>query len=375
MPFRDRARHGGPFVRSALLQYHLRLIFNESPEVALSTHRWRNDRRTWLRRGLVLGLGGAVLSPPVQHFAQAADDFIRGPAVPDQPLERLSPRVAMVFAADGFPTPENRGMMANVVFVLTSAGVVVLDTGASVQIGEMAIRRLRTLTDQPVVAIVNSHYHGDHFLGNDAFVQAFGPGLPIHAHPAAREQIQGLAGSMWRSMMERWTNGATVGTRVVAPNRDAVHGTVLRFGDTTLRVHHFGRAHTEADLCIEVVEDRVVYVGDVAMNGRIANMDDGSYVGTLKAFDALERDLPGALWVPGHGRASRSLLAEQRELFAGIYGNCVAAVKAGEDEAQARRRVLADPKVAVHATRTQGWDGNIGKYISLAYLEAEKAAF
>ncbi len=332
-------------------------------------------RRALLRHAALLGVGAAALSPPVQRFAAAADDFIRGPAVPDQPLERLSPRVAMVFAADGFPTPENRGMMANVVFVITSAGVVVLDSGASVQIGEMAIRRLRTLTDKPVVAIVNSHYHGDHFLGNDAFVQAFGPALPIHAHPEARKQIEGIAGSGWRSAMERWTNGATMGTQVVPPNRSAGAGDVLRFGDTTLRIHHHGRAHTEADLCVEVVEDRVVYVGDVAMNGRIANMDDGSYLGTLKTFDLLERDIPGALWVPGHGKASRTLLAEQRELFAGIYQNCEAAVKAGEDEAAARRRVLADPRVARHADRTQGWDGNIGKYISLAFLEAEKEAF
>ena len=333
------------------------------------------DRRRLLHRGLALGLGGTLMSLPLQRWALAADDFIRGPAVPDQPLQRLSRRVAMVFAADGFPTPENRGMMANVVFVLTSVGVVVLDTGASVQIGEMAIRRLRTLTDMPVVAVVNSHHHGDHFLGNDAFVQAFGPALPIYAHPAARALIQGTAGNLWRSLMERWTHGATLGTRVVAPDRDASHGTVLRFGDTTLKFHHFGRAHTEADLCVEVVEDGVVHVGDVAMNGRIANMDDGSYLGTLQTLDALARDVPGALWVPGHGHASRTLLDEQRGLFAGIYRNCEAAVKAGEDEAQARRRVLADPVVAAHAARTQGWDGNIGKYISLAYLEAEKTAF
>ena len=333
-------------------------------------------RRALLGRGAALGLAGAALaSPPLRSLALAADDFIRGPAVPDQPLERLSPRVAMVFAADGFPTPENRGMMANVVFVVTSVGVVVVDTGASVQIGEMALRRLRTLTDRPVVAIVNTHAHGDHFLGNEAFVQAAGPGLPIHAHPAARAQIEGTAGNLWRSLLERWTNGATLGTRVVPPNRNAGPGEVLRLGDTQLRFHHHGRAHTDADLCVEVVEDGVVCVGDVAMNGRIANMDDGSYLGTLKTFDELERAVPGALWVPGHGRASRSLLAEQRALFAGIYQNCEAAVKAGEDEASARRRVLADPRVAAHATRTQGWDGNIGKYISLAYLEAEKEAF
>ncbi len=340
----------------------------QQPTTALS-------RRRLLRHGALLGLGGLALSPPAQRFASAASDFVRGPAVPDQPLERLSPRVAMVFAEDGFPTPGNLGMMANVVFVITSAGVVVLDTGASVQIGEMAIRRLRTLTDRPVVALVNSHYHGDHFLGNDAFVQAYGAALPIYAHADTRRQIEGIAGSGWRSAMERWTNGATIGTRLVPPNREAGHGTVLRFGDTTLKFHHHGRAHTEADLCVEVVEDRVLYAGDVVMNGRIANMDDGSYAGTLKTIDTLLRELPDALWVPGHGHASRTLPTEQRALFAGIYDNCLAAVKAGDDEATARRRVLADPRVALHAGRTQGWDNNIGKYISIAYLEAEKEAF
>ena len=333
------------------------------------------SRRSLLRLGAMCTVAAGSMSPEVQRLAAATDDFIRGPDVPDHPLERLSERVAMVFSADGFPTPENRGMMANVVFVLTSAGVVVLDSGASVQIGEMAIRRLRTLTDRPVVAIVNSHYHGDHFLGNDAFVQAYGPQLPIYAHPEARRQIEGVAGNGWRAAMERWTHGASIGTRVVAPNRNAGHGDVLRFGDTTLRLHHHGRAHTEADLCVEVVEDRVVYMGDVVMNGRIANMDDGSYVGTLKTIDLMQQTLPGALWVPGHGRASRSLLAEQRAFFAGLYESCVTAVRAGEDESQARARALADPRVARHAGRLQGWDGNIGKYISLAYLEAEKAEF
>lgn len=332
-------------------------------------------RRAWLRRSAGLGLGAALLTPAMWELAKAADDYVRGGPVPDQPLQRLSPRVAMVYAEDGFPTPENRGMMANVVFVITSAGVVVLDTGASVQIGEMAIRRLRSISEQPVVALVNSHHHGDHFLGNDAFVQAFGAALPIYAHPLARQQIEGVAGSGWRSAMERWTNGATMGTRVVPPNRDATHGTVLRFGDTTLKFHHHGRAHTDADLCVEVVEDRVLYAGDVVMNGRIANMDDGSYVGTLHTIDQLVRELPEALWVPGHGRASRSLPQEQRELFAGIYETCLEAVKAGEDEAAARARVLADPRVAPHAGRTLGWEGNIGKYISLAYLEAEKNGF
>ncbi len=331
------------------------------------------SRRSVLRWGGVLA--AAASTPHWLPLARAADEFIRGPAVPDYPLKRLSPRVAMVWTPDGFPTPENRGMMANITFVQTSEGVVVVDTGASVQIGEMAVRRLRTLTDRPVVAIINTHYHGDHFLGNQAFVQAFGAALPIYAHPVTRQHIAGVEGNLWRSMMERWTNGATLGTDVVVPNREAGHGTELRFGDTTLRLHHHGTAHTPGDVCVEVVQDRVVCVGDVAMNRRIANLDEGSFLGTLRTFDALERDTRATLWVPGHGDASATLLTEQRELFEGIYRTCEQAVKEGQPLESAKPRVLADARVKKFAQNTQGWDGNIGKYISIAYLEAEKEAF
>ncbi|MFN9961437.1 MAG: MBL fold metallo-hydrolase, partial [bacterium] len=81
----------------------------------------------------------------------------------------------MIQAPDGFPTPENRGLMANVIFAIGPSGVVVMDSGCSLQIGEMAIRMIRSLTAQPVVAVFNSHYHGDHWLGNHAFVKTYGP--------------------------------------------------------------------------------------------------------------------------------------------------------------------------------------------------------
>ena len=87
--------------------------------------------------------------------------------------------VWMIYSPDGFPTPENQGMMANITFVETAKGIVVIDTGASVQIGEMAIRMMKTFTKKPVIALFNSHYHGDHFLGNQAFVEAYGP-MPIY---------------------------------------------------------------------------------------------------------------------------------------------------------------------------------------------------
>jgi glyoxylase-like metal-dependent hydrolase (beta-lactamase superfamily II) len=265
-------------------------------------------------------------------------------------------------------------MMCNISFVDTARGLVVVDSGASVQIGEMAIRQIRKAFNKPVIAIINTHYHGDHWLGNHAYVEAYGKDLPLYAHPGTIKAVQGVQGKLWRTLMEQWTNQATLGTRVVPPTQSLEHGAELKFADLTLRLHHFGTVHTPFDLCVEVVEDKLMLVGDVAMDRRIANMDDGSYLGTLQAYETLEKT-GCTIWLPGHGEPGAQVLHWNRELFEGIYRPCEQAIKDGLPLDTAKAQVLKDPRVASRAKDTKGFESNIGKYVSLAYLEAEAAGF
>lgn len=335
------------------------------------------NRRRFLHASTALAALTVTEFAPWQQvgaFAREVDDFIRGPAVKDHPLQQISKHVWMIYSPDGFPTPENQGMMCNLTFIDTAKGLVIVDSGASVQIGEMAIRQLKKQFAKPVVAIINTHYHGDHWLGNDAFATAY-PGVAIHAHPGTITEIQGLQGKMWHTLMEQWTNQATIGTRIVPPTLPLAHGQELAFGDVTLRVHHYGKVHTPYDICVEVLEDKLTCIGDVAMDRRIANMDDGSYAGSLAAYDSLEKHAASTLWLPGHGRPSAGVLAWNRALFEGIYQSCEKAVKDGLPMEDAKTLVLKDPRVASRARETKGFESNIGKYVSLAYLEAEAAGF
>lgn len=335
------------------------------------------NRRRFLQHSAAFSALGALEFAPWQTLAAVArevDDFVRGPAVKDHPLRQVAPHVWMIFSPDGFPTPENQGMMCNITFVDTAQGLVVVDTGASVQIGEMAIRQIRNKFKKPVVAVINTHYHGDHWLGNHAYIEAYGDALPLYSHPGTIQAIQGVQGKLWRTLMEQWTNQATLGTRVVPPRLPLENGAELKFGDVTLRVHHLGVVHTPYDLCVEVLEDRVMLIGDVAMDRRIANMDDGSYVGTLKAYDTLEKT-GSRIWLPGHGEPGGKVLQWNRELFEGIYRTCERAVKEGLPLEEVKPLVLKDPRVASRARETKGFETNIGKYVNLAFLEAEAAGF
>ena len=319
---------------------------------------------------------GLALTPMVHTCAGELVDFIEGPPVKDIPPKQLSKHVWMIPAHDPFPTADNQGMMSNIVFVVTREGVVVIDTGASLQIGQMVLRMIKTVTSKPVLAVFNSHFHGDHWLGNHAFVEALGPKLPIYSLDYTTEQIRGHEGPLWRNLMERWTNQSTTGTQIVPPNQSTRHGQEFRFGEVTLRMHHYGQAHTQGDLTVEVVEDKVFHVGDLAMENRIANIDDGSYPGTFKTFDRLTKaGGPGALYVPCHGNAQKDLLHTYGTFLKGIWEPCLEAVKREVPLAKAKDMVLNDSRVASRANTMLGFELNIGKYTSLAYLEAERDAF
>jgi len=333
------------------------------------------------RRGLVAGAAATGILPLWQAdiFAAmahaAAEAEAKGPPVRDQPLQKISPHVFMIEAPDGFPTPENQGMMSNIVFIAGKEGVIVVDSGASLQIAEMTIRQLRTLTKAPVIGIINTHYHGDHWLGNHGFVEVYGKDIPIYAHPGTRKAIEGNTGTVWHDSMLKWTNDATIGTRIVPPNKDIDHGFTISLGDVALRLHHYGTAHTPFDIAVEVVEDQVMCVGDIMMDRRIANMEDGSYKGTLEAIDLLIKNSKTEVWVPAHGDAGVKVLEWQRSLFEGIYESCVEAVKQNIPLEGALAVAMKDPRVSSKAAETKGWDRNIGKYVSIAYLEAEQAQF
>lgn len=336
-------------------------------------------RRGFLTAGSLLAGAGVVLETDlvasIADAATAVEAFVKGPPVPDRPLQRIGPHVWMIQAPDGFPTPENQGLMSNITFVVGEKGVVVVDSGASLQIAEMAIRVLEKQTNKPVVGVVNTHYHGDHWLGNQAFVERWGKDLPLYAHAGTRTAIEGATGTFWHDAMVKWTNEATLGTVITPPNRDVDHGFEIDLGDVRLKMHHYGRAHTPSDICVEVIGDGIMCMGDVLMDHRIANMDDGSYKGTFETLDRIVGSTRTTIWLPAHGDAGPGVLTWHRTLFEGIWESCVKAVEQSIPLDGALAFTLKDTRVSSQAAVTRGWDRNIGKYVSLAYLEAEQAQF
>lgn len=198
-------------------------------------------------------------------------------------------------STDNF-TPGNGGNIVNSAFIVTDAGVVVIDTGPSKRYGEALRQAIALVTEQPVVLVLLTHHHPDHVLGNQAFSD-----VPIAALAGTQtllaEQGEAMSENMYR-LVGDWMRG----TEVRLPTH-IVEAGVRQVGNHRLRLLAL-RGHTGADLAIFDESSGVLFGGDVLFYQRALTTPNSPGLGVwLDDLDQLQA-LPWRLIVPGHGPVS-----------------------------------------------------------------------
>lgn len=290
----------------------------------------------------------------------------------DYPLERLTDTIYVIYGTADLPNETNQGFRNNVVAVKTSKGIVLFDPGGSNSAGEMVLRKLKDISLQPVVAVFNSHPHGDHWLANEAIIAAH-PNVAIYGHKNTMARINGSGGQFWLDMINKVTNGTANGHKVVAPNNTVADGDVVTIGDTQFRIYHPEKAHTDSDIMVEIVGSGVLFTGDVLRNGMLGIMEeDASFSGNIEAIDMLVSKKYKIL-IPGHGKSGGNQIAlDYRDYLRGILGNVKKYYETGMADFEMKSRILPD------LARFKSWEGfdlRLGSHISRAYLEVESEAF
>ena len=279
-----------------------------------------------------------VTMPASAHEAQTPLNF------ESHTLDKVSQHIYVVHGTQELPSPKTRGFMNNPSAIVTSNGVIIIDPGSSVEIGKQLLVKLRAVTDKPVIAVFNTHVHGDHWLGN-AGIRSVYPQVPIYAHSRMIERVEAGEGENWQNLFMAMTKGAVEGTRVVAPDIGLQGGEVLELDGITLKIHHTGHAHTDHDLMIEVVNDKGLFFGDIIAAGRVPNSDvpqDASFKGTIQAIKAmLHKDID--IYIPGHGRSGGREVPEASLQFLEIlYASVTKYYNQGLESYEMKQKVIHD---------------------------------
>lgn len=235
----------------------------------------------------------------------------------------------------------------------------------------MVLQAVRRITAKPVVAVFNTHVHGDHWLGNQAVTEAW-PKVKIYAHPTMIERARAGAGEDWLKIMLDSTAGATAGTGMTFPNAEVGNQTDVMIGTTIFRIFHDGQAHTDNDIMILLPEKGVIFLGDNAGHGRLLRLVDGNFKGNIAALNrALESG--AKVFVPGHGQTGGPEAAtEYRDYLQTVLNG----VKQYFEEDMSDFEIK--PKLLPLLGRRKNWvdfDGLMGSHVSLAYLEVEADEF
>jgi glyoxylase-like metal-dependent hydrolase (beta-lactamase superfamily II) len=264
----------------------------------------------------------------------------------------------------------SHGFHNNPGFVITDAGVVVIDTGSSYEIGKMILQKITSVTSKPITHVFTTHFHGDHWLANQALVEAY-PDVHTIAHPELIALLKGGDDKFWLDTFAKRLGNDFTGTKAVIPNTPA-ENKQYKIGDITFQVVLFDKAHTATDLMVNVVEEGVLFTGDIVNNEHLSFMGHGNFKGAYEATQQALAMNPRYI-VVGHGRSGTIKLVEEFSVF---YQQLRSVV--GKYYEEGLMDYEMKPKVIADLGKYKDWhafDTQIGPYISQVIGELEKESF
>ncbi|PKO67564.1 MAG: MBL fold metallo-hydrolase [Betaproteobacteria bacterium HGW-Betaproteobacteria-16] len=262
-------------------------------------------------------------------------------------------------------TYENEALNANLGLVVTPAGALLIDSGASFLGAKRIAEAVKKVTMQPIKWVINTGGQDHRWLGN-GFFKAQGAEIMAHANAEADMRARGPEQLMANAsvLKERMD-----GTEVVLPTRwlkDA--DTTLDLGGVAVQVVYRGGGHTPGDSMVWLAQSGVVFTGDVVYVDRILGLHPVSKTRTwVQSFEALEALKPKVV-VPGHGNVTTLAKAQKDTgaLLNALRAHMGKAVEEGADLATAVKSFVTAP--FKHLKHADVW---LPQLANRTYLEME----
>jgi len=229
------------------------------------------------------------------------------------------------------------GLSGNSVAILTDEGVLVFDSNATPDTAATVLAEIRKLTDKPVRYLVNSHWHWDHWGGNQIYLAAF-PGLQIITHEKTRELMltveprwndkglkqdlpqfldgfekqiadakaknappERIKAAEERLVVDRNFLAQKLALHKTYPNVTFSGSMTIVMGSREIQVLH-AQAITTGDAYLYLPKEKMLITGDIVLSPypfAIGGTYPAEWLGALEKFAALA---PSVI-IPGHGNA------------------------------------------------------------------------
>ncbi len=218
----------------------------------------------------------------------------------------------------------------------------------------LIISKIRSLTDKPIRFALDTHHHGDHAYGNQVFVE--NGAVPV-AHTGVIEEMKRYETGYYDGQPGAWEAAAkgradVKGSRLKPPSVLFSKDLIFDDGNHRVELMHLGVAHTHGDTLAWLPKEKILFTGDVCVNGPynyVGDGDVGQWVATLEAA----RKIGAEIVCTGHGPRSVGTVLDDQQAFFKALRDKVGALMAEKapEEAKAqiepiRAALKAQPQIA-----------------------------
>lgn len=246
------------------------------------------------------------------------------------------------------------GQGGNVTVAVADDGVIMVD-GQFAPMHDKIKAAVEALSKEPIRFLINTHYHGDHTGGNEAFAK---DGATVVAHVNVRTR---LAAGTTNNLTGAKTPGAPAGALPTQTITD--DDTVLQLKGRSAQLKHPANAHTDGDTYVYFADANVISTGDTVTIGRYPNIDTvngGNIRGMIAATDAyLALANDGTKIVPGHGPlTNKAQVTEYRTMLMTSRDRMAKLIADGKSEAEiqaAKPFADFDAKVGANEQASHNW--------------------
>ncbi len=200
--------------------------------------------------------------------------------------------------------------------IIGDRDVIVVDTLTNAAMTESLLAQIRRVTDKPIRFLINTHSHFDHVYTNHLF-----PKATVISTVRGREETEANRRVQDRhdSLFAKLFSDVDLRGGQYTLQDVSFSGSLSFYqGEREVRVLELGVGHSESDAVVHLPGEKVVFCGDVFMNGMPALPGEGHVTQTIANYKAIE-SLEAEVYVAGHGdpgtlkdvRAQRILLEKQ----------------------------------------------------------------
>ncbi|WCO00298.1 MBL fold metallo-hydrolase [Psychroserpens ponticola] len=270
---------------------------------------------------------------------------------------------SIVSPSKGLPTPKNKGWNSNIHFVVTKKGVLLFDTGSSESIGLKIKKAIKSITDQPVRWIINSHSHADHWLGNAAFTNtAFEIITSSKALATMKEHGQPSLDFYFKV-----TKGTIGSTQLVYPTVILMQGIKRNFGGIDVEIILSNDGHSPGDILIWLPKQKIIIGGDVLSSDWMPMITGhGNIPNLIKTLNTVAKLNP-TIVLTGHGKATN---VESVTRDAGLLSSIWKKVKSDYEKGGKSNETLKDIRTKLnpkYKTLYKDFELEIERYVNLMY--------